>query len=180
MVGDSTSDQLGEWANVLAQEFGAIRHTEIRRVYENEAGFADPFIFSAQEPKLTIWNGSVKASPDAGRVRLVKLIPKKPNVVLISQGRDVDPAKIADQLNKTVTSLEAVYPDAEIVVVLQPAVGGRDGVDAVRAWAKTLNLPTIDVAKAFAKAKGTPLTANGELTEAGRHLWAKTVFNALT
>lgn len=186
VIGDSASNDTSEWVNELGSYFGLKRSTDVRRIFQaGTLGYNDPMHYGTADPALAIWNASSKVQREATPSNVKGMLPSSPTMVLISQGRDLDPATVNDQLTATTQGVKSLYPDADIVVVLQP-VGSEDpkksSFTAVRDWAKAEGLPTIDVAKAFASSgKGNALQdPDGEVTAEGQIWWARAVYRAIS
>jgi hypothetical protein len=143
--------------------------------------------FGSSGPHVTVWNGSRRNAPasyPAARLRF--LVPQKPDVVLMSYGRDNTASDITPQLESTYRALQARWSEVPVAVVLQGQE--RDDSSApVRAlvddWARSHSLPTIDVAAAFTRAgdpNGFVSTVDPPSVNArGGTLWGRTVLLAL-
>lgn len=185
VIGDSTSNQLGGWVNVLGEQLGESRVTRVQRISQTgQSSYRAPIRYGDEGPELQVWNAST-ATPFAAvtdeRARVV--VPKRPDVVLLSVGRAADARVIGQQLSTTRSSILKAYPQAQVVVVKQPAAtpAQRPAIAAVGAWAVQQGVPAIDVAAAFASSPGVASLQNADgITDAGAQLWAATVHQALT
>ncbi len=185
VIGDSTSNQLGGWVNVLGEQLGESRVTRVQRISQTaQSSYRAPIRYGDKGPELQVWNAST-ATPFAAvtdeRARVV--VPKRPDVVLLSVGRAADARAIGQQLSTTRSSILKAYPQAQVVVVKQPAAtpAQRPAIAAVGAWAVQQGVPAIDVAAAFASSPGVASLQNEDgITDAGAQLWAATVHQALT
>ncbi len=188
MLGDGTGDETGEWVSSFAQQLGATHRVSLRGLDPNDpTRYVDTKQFGAAGPRVTVWNGSRRNAPasyPAERLRF--LAPEKPDVVVLSFGRDNTVSDITPQLETTYRALQARWPDVPVAVVLQ-AQERDDSNGPVRAlvedWAATHSLPTIDVAAAFSRAgdpNGFVSTVDPPSVNArGGTLWARTVLTAL-
>lgn len=189
VLGDAISNQTHEWVNVLGAMLGERRRTLVQRVNQtDQSAYNDPIRYGDDDPELQIWNGSVVgASPEVTGERVKQLLPQAPGLVIVSVGRSVDGSAVARQLNATREAVQRAYPQARMIVVLQPAETGgttkQAELDAVKGWATSQGLPVIDVAAAFASAPATPRLQEADqdssITTAGHALWAATVYQAL-
>jgi len=185
VIGDSTSNQLGGWVNVLGEQLGESRVTRVQRISQTgQSSYRAPIRYGDTGPELQVWNAST-AAPFAAvtdeRARVV--VPKRPDVVLLSVGRAADARAIGQQLSTTRSSILKAYPQAQVVVVKEPAAtpAQRPAIAAVDAWAVQEGVPAIDVAAAFASSPGAASLQNADgITDAGAKLWAATVHQALT
>lgn len=185
VIGDSTSNQLGGWVNLLGEQLGESRVTRVQRISQTgQSSYRAPIRYGDEGPELQVWNAST-ATPFAvvtdERARVV--VPKRPDVVLLSVGRAADARVIGQQLSTTRSSILKAYPQAQVVVVKQPAAtpAQRPAIAAVGAWAVQQGVPAIDVAAAFASSPGVASLQNADgITDAGAQLWAATVHQALT
>jgi hypothetical protein len=188
VLGDGTGDEEGEWVQVLATQLGRTHQVAL-----NDLDPSDPTRYTAAVdygeagPRVTIWNGS-RAGVDAGYAaqRLGFLVPSKPDVVLLSYGRDDKAATIAGSLTGTYAALRGRWPDVPVLLVLQPP-DRDDAIGPVRVaaedWATSASVPTIDVAAAFSQA-GDPnsfvsVVDPPSVNARGGRLWAQTVLTAL-
>ncbi len=185
VIGDSTSNQLGAWVNVLGEEFGRSRLTHVQRMSQTGTGsYRAPVRYGHKEPHLQVWNASTAAPFAAVAEEQVKqLLPQRPDIVVLSVGRTTQAGAVGEQLSATRSAILKAYPQAQLAVVRQPVASPtqQPAIAAVSAWATKLGVPTIDVAAAFAESQdpGSLEDADG-VTDAGARLWAVTVHRALT
>ncbi|WP_313715810.1 SGNH/GDSL hydrolase family protein [Arsenicicoccus bolidensis] len=190
VLGDESSNGTNEWVNLVGEQLGEQRRTRVQRIRQtDESVYNAPIRYGDDDPDLTVWNASLAgASPEVTGDRLRRFLPEAPEVVLLSHGRRADGAAVAAQLTRTREALATAYPQAKVVVVLQPPLAAEESsrapLKAVRDWAVQQGLPTIDVAAAFAKAPASPRLqepgTDSPLTAEGQALWAATVHRALT
>ncbi|MEL4503900.1 SGNH/GDSL hydrolase family protein [Luteococcus sp. H138] len=186
VLGDSASDSTSEWVNEMGSFFGLKRSTDVRRIFQAEAtGYNDPMHYGSADPALAIWNASSEFKRDATPRMMQAIFPASPDMVLISQGRDLEADEVPERLTALTAALKTAHPKATLVVVLQP-VGSEDpkkaSLEAVRTWAGQQGLPTVDVAKAFAASgKGEGLQdQEGNVTAEGQISWARIVYRAIS
>lgn len=182
VLGDATSNQTGEWVNELGAQLGSSRLVRVQRVNQDTfTAYNSPISYGSADPSLRVWNASVDDPPPLDETAVGNLVPKGTDLVVISHGRGASASSITSDLDETLASLRATYPKVPVAVVLQPDDGSsQPAIAAVRAWATTNGLPTIDVAKAFAKSGRQLQDAAGELTGFGTTLWASTVAKAIS
>ena len=188
VLGDGTGDEVGEWVSSFAQQLGGTHRVSLRGLDPNDpTRYVVTEQFGTAGPKVTVWNGSRRdASAAYPAERLRFLAPEKPDVVLLSFGRDNTVADVTSELESTYLALRSRWPDVPVAVVLQPQ--DRDDRSGpvralVRDWAASHELPQIDVAAAFTKA-GDPnsfvSTVDPPSVNArGGALWGRTVLVAL-
>ncbi len=135
--------------------------------------------------KLTLRNGSVAgASLSYAANRAQFLIPREADVVLMSFSPK-DEADVRPGLKALRAAARKQAPGAVLALVVppRPAAGtGGSVLGEQRSWAKSADVPVIDVDEAFRDASGTELRADWlptGLSEAGASLWATTVVDAL-
>lgn len=176
----------GGWVREMADVAGERERT----VRYSELDPADPTRYldettSGTGKKLTLRNGSVAAASltyAANRAQF--LIPKDADVVLISFSPQ-DEADVRPGLKALRAAARKQAPDAVLALVVPPRrVDGTGGSvrSEQRSWAKSADVPVIDVDAAFRDASGTELRADWlptGLSEAGASLWATTVVDAL-
>ena len=188
VLGDGTGDEDGEWVSAFAEEAGATHRVVLRGLDPNDpTQYASRRTFGGTGPTLTVWNGSRSgATADYPAKRLDFLTPEKPDVVLLSFGRDDTVSTVAARLEATFRSVRSRWPDVPVAVVLQ-APDRDDRIGPVRAmtrdWAASHQLPVVDVAAAFSAA-GDPNSyvsvVDPPSTNArGGRLWGRTVLRAL-
>ena len=188
VLGDGTGDENGEWVQVLARMLGETHRVTIRGLDRSDpTRYTGAEKFGSKGPTATIWNGSRRgASADYAARRLEFLVPTPPDAVLLSYGRDDTASNIGEQLSTTYTAVRSKWPTASVLVVLQ-APDRDDLIGPVRLaaenWAASEQLPTVDVAHAFANAGDPNRFVSVEdppsVNSKGGRLWARTVLAAL-
>lgn len=182
VLGDATSNETSEWVNELGAQLGASRLVRVQRVKQDTfTAYNSPITYGSADPSLQVWNASVADPEPLDETAVGNLVPKGTDLVVISQGRGASASSITSDLDETLTSLRATYSKVPVAVVVQPDDGSsQQAIAAVRAWATTNGLPTIDVAKAFANSDRELQDSAGELTASGTALWASTVAKAIS
>lgn len=184
VLGDSASDSTSEWVNEMGSFFGLKRSTDVRRIFQADStGYNDPMHYGSADPALAVWNASSEVKRDATPRMMQAMFPASPDMVLISQGRDLEADEVPERLTALTDALKTAHPKATLVVVLQP-VGSEDpkkaSLEAVRTWAGQQGLPTVDVAKAFAASGKGLQDEEGNVTAEGQISWARTVYKAIS
>ena len=188
VLGDGTGDEDGEWVQVLAKLLGETHQVKLRTLDESDPPRYDAAIdYGTSGPKATVWNGSRRGVGAAYAARRLDfLVPARPDVVLVSYGRDNTASTMPAALTSTYAALRAKWPAVPVLVVLQ-AQDRDDAIGPVRIatedWAATHDVPTVDVAAAFSAA-GDPnrfvsIVDPPSVNSKGGRLWARTVFGAL-
>ena len=188
VLGDGTGDEAGEWVTVLGTLLGSGHRVTVHNLDSSDpTRYADQLTYGSKGPAFTIWNGSRRgASADYAVKRLPFLVPARPDAVLLSYGRDDTADTIAPHLDTTLRAIRAQWPGVPVSVVLQaPERDDVSGVvrEASRAWAKTNQLATVDVAAAFRKV-GDPnqfvsVVDPPSVNQRGGQLWGLAVYRAL-
>lgn len=189
VIGDGSSNETSEWVNLLGEQFGNSRSTQVRRINQADGtSYNDPMHYGSEDPRLDIWNVSATPAVTVDDTSVTQLITSAPSLVLISRGRDSS-SDVSTQLSTSLRAIQSKYPKASVAAILQPAMldgSKNDSLTTVKTWATEQGLPTIDVDKAFTTAgsssgnAGDLQSSDGELTPAGHELWAKTVFTAIS
>lgn len=188
VLGDDTGDEPGEWVSVMADLIATTRTVSIRQVGTSDPPqYGPPRTLGSAGSTATIWNASRRGGSAASAAAwLGQLVPATPTVVLLSYGRNDRAESVAAELQATATLLRKAFPTSAIGIVLQPPTAGDTTVStrlAIATWARANQLPTIDVAAAFARdgdpqrlvSSVDPISVNA----AGGRLWAQTVVAAL-
>lgn len=188
VLGDGTGDEDGEWVQVMAKLLGETHQVKLRNLNASDPTRYDAAVdYGTSGPTATVWNGSRR---DVGAAyaarRLDFLVPTRPDVVLLSYGRNNTASTMPAALKGTYAALRAKWPSVPVLVVLQ-AQDRDDAIGPVRVaaeeWAVTSGVPTVDVAGAFSAA-GDPnrfvsVVDPPSVNSKGGRLWARTVFAAL-
>jgi len=188
VLGDGTGDEDGEWVQVMAKLLSETHQVKLRNLNESDPTRYDAAVaYGTSGPQATVWNGSRR---DVGAAyaarRLDFLMPARPDVVLMSYGRDNTASTMPAALKSTYAALRAKWPTVPVLLVLQ-AQDRDDAIGPVRVaaeeWAATNGVPTVDVAAAFSAA-GDPnrfvsVVDPPSVNSKGGRLWARTVFAAL-
>lgn len=189
VLGDQTSDGEAEWVGVMAALLG-----EEHRVVLRDLDPSDPTVYASERSygssgsKISIRNASrAGVNADYAARRLPLLVPVEADVVILNYGRNDQADDVATRLEKTAKAVRSQLPQARVLVTLQPPTvgdGQKDTRDAVRRWAKSSDLTTIDAAAAFRRT-GDPdsfVSTRDPLvmTSAGDELWGREVYRILT
>ncbi|HEX6057090.1 MAG TPA: SGNH/GDSL hydrolase family protein, partial [Intrasporangium sp.] len=188
VLGDGTGDEEGEWVTVLGDLLGQDRKVKVNNLDPSDpTHYARALSYGSGEHTATIWNGSrLGVSADYAAQRLEFLVPEKPDVVLLSYGRDDKADEIGPALGTTLKAIREQQAGVPVAVILQ-AQNTDDQIAPVREsaakWAEANGLTTIDVAAAFRKA-GDPnsfvsVVDPPSVNALGGQLWGETVFHAL-
>ena len=188
VLGDQTSDGEAEWVTAFSQLLA-----QDRKVRLNRLNPADPTqytikaSFGSAGPATDVYNGSrADASADYAATRVPFLVPVKPDIVILNYGRNDSASNVKAHLQSAASAVRARYPAATVLVTLQPpSLDDQDKKvrSAAAAWARSKDLRTLDIAKAFL-ATGEPnayvSAADPEvLNSRGDALWGQTVFTLL-
>lgn len=186
VLGDSTGDDTGEWVHLWARSLGTERGaTLLRWDAFGDAGYVAAQSFGGVGPDVTVRNGSVTGTRASYAMEhLDLLVPDDTDLVLLSYGHNHGPEDV-QQVAELVRRVRAGAPEAEVVLVLQnPQLDDAHAEvrQAVEDIAEREQVPTIDVARAFAEAPrpiGELLVDRVHPSAEGSQVWARTVEDAL-
>lgn len=191
VLGDSTGNDPGEWVDLWAADLGRM-HTVTLHMWNSalEAWKQEPIVYGKSGTSVVIWNGSQPGARATYPLdKMDRILPERPDFVLYSFGHNGPTAEIPDDLTQAKTAVDARWPSPPLsVLILQnPGLHKHGAVmdknlDAVTAWAKDADVPTIDVASAFRQAPDLAAIMRDDAhpNDAGSALWAKTVAAALS
>lgn len=192
VLGDSTGNSAGEWVDLWAQDLARNATVTVHMWDQLEQQYySQPKVYGTAEKQITIWNGSMSgASADYPVDKLPVIQPETPDVVLLSFGHNGTPQNIGPAFQATYDAVIAAAPDAATTVIIQnPANPPRtertnENQAAVKQWAETNDLPTLDVRAAFdTEPDLTALLLNDGTgvhpNEAGSRVWADAIIAEL-
>lgn len=185
LVGDGTGASLGGWVyltmQALSQRFGrpALIH---EWDYDAGRGYRQPPIAvsgGSGEP-IELWNASVSRNIEFLRSSLDGLRPANPvQVVLVNNALDMGAGTLARESVALVRALAGQNPRATVSVILQPSPPGDHAVTAnvhdLAVSARINDIPTIDVAGAFARRAGLYDGDERYADLDGQRLWSTVV-----
>ncbi len=192
VLGDSTGNSSGEWVDLWAQDL-AKNATVTVHMWDQlkQQYYSQPKVYGTAEKQITIWNGSMSgASADYPVDKLSVIQPETPDIVLLSFGHNGTPQNIGPAFQATYDAIASAAPEAETSVIIQnPANPPRtertdENQAAVKQWAGTNGLPTLDVRSAFdTKPDLTALLLDDGTgvhpNDAGSRVWADAIITAL-
>lgn len=190
VLGDASGDGADEWASIWASNYLAKSSQVKYAAWDAAAKKATTGkTFGTGDRQLTLINASLPQPDMKGEAARARAIDAAADVVVLNYGNGVSPSAISAYLQAIHQAAAAANPDAVFVAVIQnpglpqTEVQQLKVTKAVRKWASSEKIATVDVYQAFTSdpaARALLVNVDGTPTSRGSRLWAKTMAKALT
>ncbi len=190
-LGDSTGNETWEWVYEWARLLAETRPVTVLSWDERtEDGYVGPRVLSQSGDgaggPVVIYSGHRSGARVEYVVdRLDRLLPERPDLVILNFGHNNSAEDVTDQLGEALAALRAkAGPDVPVVLTLQQPQQGDANAEVrglVQAFAVEHGLVSVDVARAF-EDSGDPQALLADAVhpnQAGATVWAEAVARTL-
>lgn len=187
VLGDSTSNDDGEWVHLWAKHLAADATVTVHTWKEGAASW--PVVtYGEGERKVTIWNGSMPGSNGMyARQSYPVMQPERPDLVIYNYGHNASTSGTRADVETLQRMTQARWGSAvPFVVTLQNASRGKyqavsvQSVEELKAWTSAQGIPVIDIESVIsAQSFDALLLDDVHPNRQGSEVWAEKVIEVL-
>ncbi|WP_353712924.1 hypothetical protein [Arthrobacter sp. K5] len=185
VLGDSTSNEPGEWVDLYAQHLATIGTVSLHFWDQDKSEWSHTVkTYPGPDRKITIWNGSMVGASQAFAIEnAATLVPERPSFVMLNYGHNYVSGGSSATSWRLMSIIDEKWGKTPAAVMLQnPSINARAAYSAnsvleLKFWAQRFGYPTVDLQSAFTKAGNLKnlLKNNIDPNPAGSRLWADNV-----